>query len=61
MRLVVADTSPLRYLAQINEIELLPRLFENVFIPSIVRDELRTLPLRMRFETGLTRSPNGLR
>ena len=33
MRLVVADTSPLRYLVQIDRIELLPRLFEKIFIP----------------------------
>ena len=41
MRIVVADTGPLRYLAQIDQIELLPRLFEKIFIPSIVSDELR--------------------
>jgi predicted nucleic acid-binding protein len=41
MRLVVADTSPLRYLAQIDQIELLPRLFEKILVPSIVCDELR--------------------
>jgi predicted nucleic acid-binding protein len=40
MRLVVADTSPLRYLLQIDQIGLLPRLFEKVLIPSVVRDEL---------------------
>jgi predicted nucleic acid-binding protein len=41
MRVVVADTGPLRYLPQIGEIELLPRLFDKIFIPSIVSDELR--------------------
>ena len=41
MRIVVADTSPLRYLVQIDQIELLPRLFEKIFIHSVVRDELR--------------------
>ena len=41
MRVVVADTSPLRYLAQIDQIELLPRLLEKIFIPSVVYDELR--------------------
>ena len=40
MRLVVADTSPLRYLVQIDQIELLPQLFEKIFIPSVVYDEL---------------------
>ena len=36
MRLVVADTSPLRYLVQIDQIALLPGLFEKIFIPSVV-------------------------
>jgi len=41
MRLVVADTSPLRYLVQIDQVDLLPQLFEKIFIPSVVCDELR--------------------
>jgi predicted nucleic acid-binding protein len=41
MRVVVADTSPLRYLLQIDLIELLPRLFGKILIPSVVGDELR--------------------
>ena len=41
MRLVVADTGPLNYLILIEQIEVLPALFENVFVPEIVRDELR--------------------
>jgi predicted nucleic acid-binding protein len=41
MRLVVADTSPIRYLVQIDQIDLLPRLFERVLVPSVVADELR--------------------
>ena len=41
MRLVVADTSPLRYLSQIEQIDLLPGLFEMIFIPSAWYDELR--------------------
>ena len=40
MRLVVADTSPIRYLVQIDQIELLPQLFEKIFIPCIVFAEL---------------------
>jgi predicted nucleic acid-binding protein len=40
MRLVVADTSPLFYLLSIDLIELLPQLFERVFIPEAVREEL---------------------
>lgn len=41
MLLVVADTSPIRYLVQIGHIGLLPQLFEKIFIPSLVYDELR--------------------
>ena len=41
MRLVVADTSPRNYLVLIEQVEILPTLFEKVFVPQIVRDELR--------------------
>jgi predicted nucleic acid-binding protein len=40
MRLVIADISPIRYLAQIGQIELLHRLFESVSIPREVAAEL---------------------
>ena len=40
MRVVVADTGPLHYLILISRIDILPTLFETVFIPSVVRDEL---------------------
>jgi predicted nucleic acid-binding protein len=41
MLLVVADTSPIRYLVEIGHIGLLPQLFGKVFIPVVVYDELR--------------------
>src|ERR1035437_829975 len=40
MRLVVADTSPIRYLVRIGHIDLLPGLFERIFLPSVLADEL---------------------
>ena len=40
MRVVVADTGPLHYLVLIDAVELLPRLFGHVFIPTIVHAEL---------------------
>ena len=40
MRIVIADTSPVRYLTEIDLLDLLPRLFETVFIPSVVYEEL---------------------
>src|SRR5271170_7495678 len=41
MLLVVADTGPIRYLVQIDQIDLLARLFEEIVIPAVVADELR--------------------
>lgn len=39
-RLVVADTGPLHYLVLIGQVDILPRLFGAITIPSVVRDEL---------------------
>jgi len=38
--LVIADTSPINYLILIGHIDLLPRLFERVVLPSAVQAEL---------------------
>lgn len=40
MRLVVADTGPLNYLILIEAIDVLPKLFEKIFVPAAVQDEL---------------------
>lgn len=40
MIVVVADTSPLNYLVQINREHILPALYERVFVPTAVFDEL---------------------
>lgn len=40
MIVVVADTSPLNYLIQINCDHVLPALYERVFVPSVVVEEL---------------------
>jgi len=39
-RLVIADASPLHYLVLIGYSDILPALFETVFVPTVVRDEL---------------------
>lgn len=41
MRIVIADAGPVNYLILITHINLLPLLFEKVFIPEIVFGELR--------------------
>lgn len=38
--LVIADTGPVNYLLLIGHIDILPRLFGTVILPSAVRDEL---------------------
>ena len=39
--IVVLDTTPLNYLILINETDVLPRLFDQVYVPTAVLDELR--------------------
>jgi predicted nucleic acid-binding protein len=40
MPVVVADTSPINYLVQIDAVELLPKVFESITISAAVRAEL---------------------
>ena len=39
-RLVVSNTSPLLYLHQVGQLDLLRKLYKQIKIPSAVRDEL---------------------
>ena len=41
MILVVADTSPIRYLVRIGEIGLLPSLYGKAILPGVVLEELQ--------------------
>ena len=38
--IVVSNTSPINYLLLIDQIDLLPYLFEKIIIPEVVRDEM---------------------
>ncbi len=40
-RVVISDTSPVRYLVLIGQVELLPALYTEVLIPEAVADELQ--------------------
>jgi predicted nucleic acid-binding protein len=40
VRIIVADTGPVHYLALIGQSQVLPALFEKVIIPPVGRDEL---------------------
>ena len=56
-RLAVSDTGPLRYLVQIEQIELLPRLFETILISSVVQDELYHPSAPTEVRTWITSQP----
>ncbi len=57
MIVVVADTSPLNYLIQIDCDDLLPALYERVFVPSAVVEELGHPRAVAAVRAWLTRVP----
>jgi predicted nucleic acid-binding protein len=57
---VVADTSPLNYLIQINCDHVLPALYERVFVPSAVVEELGHPRAVAAVREWLTRVPSWL-
>lgn len=58
MRIVVADAGPINYLVQIEQIDLLPVLFETVFIPEKVWDELRHIKAAAKVRLRLEAPPS---
>lgn len=60
MLLVVADTSPVRYLVQISQVHLLALLFEKVILPSVVADELRHPSAPPAVQTWIQQPPRWL-
>ena len=60
MIVVVADTSPLNYLIQISCDHVLPALYDRVFVPSAVVEELRHPRAVAAVRTWLTDVPSWL-
>ena len=58
MLLVIADTSPIRYLVQIAHIDLLPKLFQTVFITTEVARELRDPSAPTTVQAWIKTAPN---
>jgi predicted nucleic acid-binding protein len=58
--IVVSDTSPLCYLILIGQIDLLPRLYEQVVIPQAVRDELADERSPARIQQWIAQPPDWL-
>jgi predicted nucleic acid-binding protein len=60
MRLVIADTGPLNYLVLIDSIDILPKLFDTIFIPAAVCDELRDEDAPAAVRKWIARPPRWL-
>ena len=60
MPLVVADTGALHYLVLTGDIELLPKLFERVLVPQVVRDELANAEAPQAVRDWIARAPGWL-
>jgi len=58
MRLVVADASPLHYLILVDAVDVLRRLFEKIYVPIEVRDELTRPAAPADVRTWMQRVPN---
>jgi predicted nucleic acid-binding protein len=57
MMVVIADTSPLNYLVQIGEIDLLPRLYGTIVIPTEVFLELKDAAAPAIVHEWMSKSP----
>src|ERR1700751_5340047 len=60
MPIVVADATPLHYLILIDAIDVLPRLFEKIYIPREVCDELVRPATPLAVKTWISRPPSWL-
>ncbi len=60
MAAVVADTGPLHYLVLIEQVGILPVLFDKVFVPDTVHDELRNRGTPAKVRHWADRPPDWL-
>ena len=58
--IVIADTSPINYLLLIDQIDLLPRLFQKIIIPEVVRDEMIALGAPLVLQKWIANPPSWL-
>jgi predicted nucleic acid-binding protein len=59
--IVVADTSPILYLLLLNQLELLPQLYQHILIPSIVRDEMFARGAPIALQQWIEQPPSWLK
>ena len=60
MPLVVADAGALHYLVATGDIELLPKLFERVLVPQVVRDKLANADAPQAVRDWIARAQAGV-
>jgi predicted nucleic acid-binding protein len=58
--IVVSDTSPINYLLLIDQIGLMPRLFQQIIIPDIVRDEMIDSSAPLTLQKWIANPPSWL-
>jgi|SRR5690242_3267895 len=61
MQIVVADATPLNYLILIEAVELLPKLFEKIYLPQEVADELGTADAPEPVSSWMARPPSWIK
>jgi predicted nucleic acid-binding protein len=59
--IVVSDTSPLNYLILVHAIDLLPRLFSDIYVPTEVMEELKRSRAPESVKTWVQSPPQWLR
>jgi len=58
--IIVSDTSPIRYLLLIDHIDLLPQLYGQIIIPSVVYDEMQSANTPLEVRQWIANSPTWL-
>lgn len=58
--IIVSDTSPIRYLLLIDQIDLLPQLYGQIIIPAEVRDEMQSVNAPLELQQWIANSPTWL-
>ncbi len=58
--IVVSDTSPILYLLLIDQLDLLPRLYQRIIIPDVVQAEMQNLGAPLELQNWISAPPHWL-
>jgi predicted nucleic acid-binding protein len=59
--IIISDTSLIRYLLLIDQIDLLPQLYGQIIIPNEVRNEIQSANAPLELQQWIANSPTWLR